>query len=179
MLVAGSIWLLIGAGFGWSRARARYYEALLVRFREGGSRDYNTVRTEAIIAASLEFMLWTLLGLISGISYFAWILIAIMASYKKEIKKTGFGDAIVISLIIFILGAIAMGRKTSEWRQFELINGRDRAILLVTQRRIKNLTNPNEPRNEGERDLWKKEDDRYEEAVGKRLREASSAKVLR
>ncbi|WP_281023620.1 hypothetical protein [Minwuia sp. IMCC4030] len=170
MFVAAAIWMLIGACFGWPRARARYYQELLDNY-SAGAPNLQSIRNDARLAAVIEFAKWTLLGVLSGVSYVAWVLAVLAQSYEKEVKKSGAGEALVFSVIVFVLGAIALGARTSEWRQFERRVGRGRAVTLfedairseMSERAARSTLPPNEPRNETERFQWEAEDHHYEE----------------
>ena len=164
MLIVLAIWLLIGACFAWGRARAQYYQEFLDCSRRG-LRGYNLVRREAREAAFFEFIKWTLLGTLSGVSYIAWVLATIAASHEKGVRKTGAINALIFSLVVFGLSAIAFGNRTSEWRQLERRIGRDHAKAHVKQRAGSPI-NPDEPRDEEEH-RWEEEVRRYEEIMGR------------
>lgn len=105
MLIALAVWLLAGAFFGWSRARARYWAAInhysaLMKTQPG------SVKREAFADAVVELTKWTLLGFISGITLIAWIL---AQHAERESKKRGNTlDGVGWSVATFVLGSVAL-----------------------------------------------------------------------
>lgn len=57
---------------------------------------------------------WTILGVFSGISYIAWFLLELAMANKKELEKPSNLGAIGFSILVFILGAIALEKANEE-----------------------------------------------------------------
>lgn len=111
MLIGAAIWIAIGACFGWFRARARYrseYRYLVRRYAD--EKKISEIKRIALLHAALEFLKWSILGILSGISFLAWVLLVIALTAEKEVKKTGVLEATIFSAIVFILGAIALDK---------------------------------------------------------------------
>ena len=109
--IAIALWLFVGAGFGWFRARAKYrevYSEALERQSDEERTDTREATRKAFIAAILEFIKWPVLGLLSAISFAAWIALNLALSAEKEVKKLGFFEALVFSAVVFVLGVIAL-----------------------------------------------------------------------
>ena len=110
-----ALWLVVGVCFGWFRARAKYREAYseaLERQSDEERTDTREATREAFIAAILEFIKWPVLGLLSAISFAAWIALNLALSAEKEVKKRGkrlaFFEALAFSAVVFVLGVIAL-----------------------------------------------------------------------
>jgi len=88
MLTIAIIWCVIGALFGIPRARARYSRELEVLRKINPERSWSNT-AEALFEATLEQVKWTLLGILSGISYLAWLLLELALANRKELEKPG------------------------------------------------------------------------------------------
>lgn len=108
MIVIPIIWFLIGALFGIPRARDKYRTEIAEakKLKEKlGWRDIVWIVTETIF----EQLKWTLLGVISGISYIAWILLGLALAHKKELEKPHVLGAIGFSILVWFLGLLTLG----------------------------------------------------------------------
>jgi len=101
------VWFLVGALFGWPRARAKYYKTIRKYPTLIESESFST-KTEALIDAIIEFLKWMFLGLLSAIAYVAWLILALAIANEKELKKMPFLGPLGFSILIFILGVIAL-----------------------------------------------------------------------
>ena len=101
------VWLIVGALFGWPRARARYYKTIR-KYSALIETEAISTKTEALIDAIIEFLKWMFLGLLSAISYVAWLILALAIANEKELKKKSFLGPLGFSILIFILGVIAL-----------------------------------------------------------------------
>lgn len=110
MLTVVAIWLLIGALFGMPRARARY-RATLAKYRNLVQAEPTATRLEAFTDAVLEFLKWTLLGVISAISYVAWLLLELAIANRKNLERPDVLGALGFSALVFVLGVIALDRR--------------------------------------------------------------------
>ena len=87
-----ALWLFVGACFGWFRARAKFREAYseaLERQSDEERTDTREATREALIAAILEFIKWPVLGLLSAISFAAWIALNLALSVRPETLRFG------------------------------------------------------------------------------------------
>lgn len=110
MLLVVAIWLSVGALFGLPRARARYRETL-AKYSNLMKTESTSIRLEATTDALLEFLKWTLLGPISGISYVAWVLLDLAMKNRKELEKPDVLGAFGFSVLIFVLGMLALEKR--------------------------------------------------------------------
>ena len=107
MLAIAIIWCVIGALFGVPRALARYRNEIVGAQEHRHTltwREYAFAMSEALI----ELTKWTLLGVFSGISYLAWILLHLALANQKELEKPDTLGALGFSILIFVLGALAL-----------------------------------------------------------------------
>lgn len=113
MITIAIIWCLIGFLFGIPRSKARYFDALEESKSYKavlGWRDYFEIWAITLF----EQAKWTILGAFSGISYIAWFLLELAMANKKELEKPSNLGAIGFSILVFILGAIALGKANEE-----------------------------------------------------------------
>ena len=115
MIIIAVIWCLIGAIFGIPRARARYRIEIANAKKLKEELDWRDV-SGAIFEATLEQLKWTLLGIFSGISYIAWILLLIALANQKELEKPNVLGALCFSILVWVLGVLALER--SEVNQY-------------------------------------------------------------
>ncbi|MDA1107511.1 MAG: hypothetical protein O2845_03855 [Proteobacteria bacterium] len=113
MITIAVIWCLIGFLFGIPRSKARYFDALEER------KSYKSVLGwwdyfEIWVITLFEQAKWTILGVLSGISYIAWFLLELAIANKKELEKPSNLGAIGFSILVFILGAIALEKANEE-----------------------------------------------------------------
>lgn len=101
------VWLVVGALFGWPRARARYYKTTR-KYPALIETEAISTKTEALIDAVIELLKWMFLGFLSAISYVAWVILALAIANEKELKKMPFLGPLGFSILIFILGVIAL-----------------------------------------------------------------------
>jgi len=113
VLTVVAIWLLIGALFGIPRARARY-RATLAKYPNLIQTEPMATRLEALTDAALEFLKWTLLGLISAVSYVAWLLLELAIANRKNLERPNVLGALGFSILIFVLGVIALDQRELE-----------------------------------------------------------------
>ena len=112
MLTIAIIWCVIGALFGIPRSRARYRQEIVAAKKLKPKLDWRDV-SGAVFEATIEQAKWTLLGVISGISYIAWILLELAMANKKELEKPNALGAFGFSVLIFVLGFLALERRDS------------------------------------------------------------------
>lgn len=112
MLTIAAIWCLIGALFGIPHARNRYRKEISVAKNLNSELDWRNVGA-AVFEAILEQLKWTILGVFSGISYLAWILLQLALANQKELEKSNALGALGFSILIFILGVLALERRDS------------------------------------------------------------------
>ena len=110
MIVILGVWLSVGALFGWPRVRARYRETLN-KYPNLMGTEATSIKMEAMTDAVLEFLKWMLLGLISGISYFAWLLLELAMQNRKKLEKPSALGAFGFSVLVFILGVLALEKR--------------------------------------------------------------------
>ena len=117
MIIIAVIWCVIGALFGVPRARARYKRELDVARKinpEAGWRNTG----EALFEAAIEQTKWTLLGILSGISYLAWLLLEMALANKKELEKPNVLGAFGFSFLIFVLALLALESPKDRGREY-------------------------------------------------------------
>jgi len=107
MLTIAIIWCVIGALFGIPRARARYRRELEVVRKINPERSWGNTAA-ALFEATLEQVKWTLLGILSGISYLAWLLLELALANRKELEKPNVLGALGFSILVFVLGLLAL-----------------------------------------------------------------------
>ena len=110
MLIIAVIWCLIGALFGIPRARARYRMEIADAKKLKAELDWRDV-SGAVFEATLEQLKWTLLGILSGISYIAWILLELALANRKELEKPNVLGALGFSILVWVLGTLALERR--------------------------------------------------------------------
>ena len=113
MLTLSIIWCVIGALFGIPRAIARYRQEIALSKNLKDEQGWKEIGV-AVFEAFLEQLKWTLLGIISGISHIAWMLIGLVLAKKKELKKPNALGAFGTSVLIFVLGVHALERPDSD-----------------------------------------------------------------
>ena len=103
-----AIWLIAGLLFGWPRAKTAYYESIELNkhceIKKLHSRIYATI--EAVI----ELIKWMLLGFLSAISYFAWLLLPVVIESSKKQAEPNSVEAFFFSFLIFALGSLALNK---------------------------------------------------------------------
>ncbi|MGI9346951.1 MAG: hypothetical protein ACR2PV_03055 [Gammaproteobacteria bacterium] len=99
MIMIPVLWLLVGAGFGWPRARHAF---------KSYTANPEVTKFEAWRGAIGVFLSWTLLGLYSAISFLAWVALTLALTHEDEIKKMGTFEALLFSIAVFVLGYIAL-----------------------------------------------------------------------
>ncbi|HLB31577.1 MAG TPA: hypothetical protein VJN91_08610 [Gammaproteobacteria bacterium] len=68
----------------------------------------------AVLGAAFEQLKWTLLGIFSGISYIAWLLLELALANRKELEKPNVLGALGFSILIWVLGTLALeGREVN------------------------------------------------------------------
>ncbi len=92
---------------GWPRARDRYYKTTR-KYPALLETEPISIKREALIDAIIELLKWMFLGLLSAISYVAWVILELAIANEKELKKTPFLGPLGFSILIFILGVIAL-----------------------------------------------------------------------
>jgi hypothetical protein len=107
VLIAVGIWLAIGAVFGVLRARTRY-RATIAAYPGLFRTEPNSVRVEAVWEALLEFLKCTALGVLSAISYLAWILLSVVLTAEDQLKRPDALGAAGFSILVWVLGLIAL-----------------------------------------------------------------------
>ena len=113
MLTLAIIWCVIGAFFGIPRARARYRQEIALSKNVKADQGWSETGM-AVFEASLEQLKWTLLGIISGISYIAWILLDFALAKKRKLEKPNALGALGFSVLVFVLGVLALERHDSD-----------------------------------------------------------------
>lgn len=113
MLTIAIVWCLIGALFGMPRARARYRNEIEVARKLGETVDRGTV-SGAVFEAVIEQIKWTLLGVLSAVSYIAWFFLELALANEKELKKPNALGAIGFSVLVFALGVLALEKRESQ-----------------------------------------------------------------
>lgn len=113
MIVIAIIWCLIGFSFGIPRAKARYFYA--IEESKSYTSELNTWHHfEIWVITFFELAKWTILGAFSGISYLAWFLLELAMTNKKELEKPSNLGAIGFSILVFVLGIIALEKANEE-----------------------------------------------------------------
>ena len=110
MLIIAVTWCLIGALFGIPRARARYRKEIADAEILKVELDWR-VTSGAVFEAALEQLKWTLLGVFSGISYMAWLLLELALANQKKLEKPSALGALGFSILVFVLGALALEKR--------------------------------------------------------------------
>lgn len=101
IIIIAVLWLPVGAFFGYIRATDKICNYI--------SENPNVDRYEIIRIGLGEFFKWMFLGFLSAISFLAWILLNILEKEdKKPPTKAETLEAIILSLIVFVLSVIAL-----------------------------------------------------------------------
>lgn len=78
-----TIWLGIGAAFGWRRAKERYLDYLdeFPTLRDNGDRQH---RLDAMAVAAWTLFLWSLMGIFAGVAFAVWYFMAVYARERRR-----------------------------------------------------------------------------------------------
>lgn len=113
MLTVAVIWCVIGALFGIPRARARFRRELAWERGKKPKADSKDIG-QALFEAAIEQTKWTLLGVLSALSVIGWLLLEWALANQKELQKPGMLGPIGFSVLVFVLGIIALERRDAD-----------------------------------------------------------------